>query len=130
MPFEQWIKDVLIGCIIDNYIDEFKIIDEYIDEFKRVVIQNTFHIPSNEIHFDNISLQYNDLILILQNIPARYRIIYNFYVVELLTSVQIADLLCVTEATGEYLLIEARDYIMAIVTRVQPIQVVNQRSTG
>ncbi|TWI95314.1 hypothetical protein JN11_04429 [Mucilaginibacter frigoritolerans] len=120
MPFEQWIKDVLIECIIDGHIEKFK----------HIVIQHTFHIPSNEIDFDNISLEYNDLISILQSIPACYRIIYNFYVVELFTALQIADLLCITEATGGYLLIEARNYITAIVTRLQPIQVVNQRSTG
>ncbi len=120
MPFEQWVKDVLIGCIVDEHIDKFKLI----------VKQNTFPILSNEINFDNITLEYNDLILILQSIPAYYRIIYNFYVVELFTTVQIADLLCITEVTGEHLLIEARNYITAIITRLRPIQVVNQSSNS
>lgn len=119
MRFEQWVRDILIGCIID----------EHIDKFKQIKVHKAFLTSSNGIDYNNISLEYHDLIAILQYMPDYYRIIYNLRVIELYTSAQVADLLSIPGETGEYLLTEARNHIIAVITRLQPIQVVNQRST-
>ena len=95
--FEGWAKRVLINFILQQYRKQsiFEIVSENYPEEVEV-----------EVEEENISLDF--LTRIIQELPDRYRLVFNLYVLDNYEHKEIAALLEITESTSKSNLSRAR----------------------
>jgi len=96
--FEGWIKRITINTVLQKYRKErfFEIIQENQIEQEEEV----------ELEEDRISLQY--LLHIIQELPDRYRLVFNLYVMDGFSHQEIAKMLNISEGTSKSNLARAR----------------------
>lgn len=96
--FEGWIKRITVNTVLQKYRKErfFEIIQENQIEQEEEV----------ELEEDSISLQY--LLQIIQELPDRYRLVFNLYVMDGFSHQEIAKMLNITEGTSKSNLARAR----------------------
>ncbi|WP_306351346.1 RNA polymerase sigma factor [Flavobacterium sp. '19STA2R22 D10 B1'] len=95
--FEGWAKRVMINNVLQQYrnIGVFELVsDDIIDD------------TAFEIDDDNISLDY--LLKIIQELPDRYRLVFNLYVMDGYSHKEIAAMLQITTGTSKSNLARAR----------------------
>jgi RNA polymerase sigma-70 factor (ECF subfamily) len=95
--FEGWAKRVMINNVLQRYRTEgiFELVSE-----------NTPDIEDVEIESDNISMDY--LLGIIQQLPDRYRMVFNLYVIDGYSHKEIAEMLSITDGTSKSNLARAR----------------------
>ncbi|ESU29952.1 RNA polymerase ECF-type sigma factor [Flavobacterium limnosediminis JC2902] len=95
--FEGWAKRVLINNILQKYRTEgvFEIIHENIPDS-----------PDVELEEDSVSMDF--LVSIIQQLPDRYRLVFNLYVVDDYSHKEIAEMLKITVGTSKSNLARAR----------------------
>ncbi|UNY99664.1 RNA polymerase sigma factor [Zhouia spongiae] len=95
--FEGWLKRITINTSLQKYRSEgvFDIVSEVAEEDGTV-----------EIEDNDISLDY--LLAIIQELPDRYRITFNLYVLDGYSHKEIAGMLNITEGTSKSNLARAR----------------------
>ena len=95
--FEGWAKRVMINNALQKYrgVRFLEIVNEDIPEQSEV-----------ELDDDNISLDY--LIGIIQELPERYRLVFNLYVLDGYPHKEIAEMLDITTGTSKSNLARAR----------------------
>ncbi len=95
--FEGWIKRIAINTALQRYrtAGVFDIINE--DLIEDVVV---------EIDDDGISIDY--LLQIIQELPDRYRLVFNLYVMDDYSHKEIAKMLSISEGTSKSNLARAR----------------------
>ncbi|MCH8534596.1 MAG: sigma-70 family RNA polymerase sigma factor [Flavobacteriaceae bacterium] len=96
--FEGWIKRICLNTCLTRYRNQkvFELINE--DQLKEVV--------SFESKFSTISLQY--LLKCIQELPDRYRLVFNLYVLDGHSHQEIADMLSISVGTSKSNLSRAR----------------------
>jgi len=96
--FEGWIKRITVNTVLQKYRKErfFEIIQENQIEQEEEV----------ELEEDSISLQY--LLQIIQELPDRYRLVFNLYVMDGFSHQEIAKMLNISEGTSKSNLARAR----------------------
>ena len=95
--FEGWMKRITINTALQRYRDKgvFNIINE--DTIEDVTV---------EINNDDISIDY--LLRIIQELPDRYRLVFNLYVLDGYSHKEVADMLSITTGTSKSNLARAR----------------------
>ncbi|MCG2610319.1 sigma-70 family RNA polymerase sigma factor [Flavobacterium sp. SM15] len=95
--FEGWAKRVIINNILQRYRTEgvFEIVHENIPD-----------VPTIDIEEDSVSMDY--LVSIIQELPDRYRLVFNLYVVDDYSHKEIAEMLKITIGTSKSNLARAR----------------------
>lgn len=95
--FEGWLKRVTINTALQRYRDKgvFNIINE--DSIEDVTV---------EVEDDDISIDY--LLNIIQELPDRYRLVFNLYVLDGYSHKEVADMLSITTGTSKSNLARAR----------------------
>ncbi|WP_111308790.1 RNA polymerase sigma factor [Confluentibacter sediminis] len=95
--FEGWLKRITINTALQRYRNEkvFEIINDNITEDVEL-----------EIDEDNISLNY--LLKIIQELPDRYRLVFNLYVLDGYSHNEIAEMLKINIGTSKSNLSRAR----------------------
>jgi RNA polymerase sigma-70 factor (ECF subfamily) len=95
--FEGWIKRITVNTVLQRYRNEkvFELINE-----------NKVEEPRVEIEEDTISIDY--LLKIIQELPDRYRLIFNLYVLDGYSHKDIAEMLKINIGTSKSNLARAR----------------------
>ncbi|WP_417290809.1 RNA polymerase sigma factor [Corallibacter sp.] len=96
--FEGWLKRITINTALQRYRNQgvFEIIDESKIEVVEVTIDDDF----------DISIDF--LLQIIQELPDRYRLVFNLYVMDGYSHKDIADMLKITTGTSKSNLARAR----------------------
>ena len=95
--FEGWIKRIMINNVLQQYrgVSFLELIHENIEEEAEV-----------EIDDEGVSMEY--LMKIIQELPDRYRLVFNLYVIDGYPHKEIADMLEITTGTSKSNLARAR----------------------
>lgn len=95
--FEGWAKRVVINFILQQYRSQsvFEIVSENIPDTAEV-----------EIDEENVSLDF--LMNCIQNLPDRYRLVFNLYVLDGYSHKEIAEMLSITDGTSKSNLARAK----------------------
>jgi RNA polymerase sigma factor (sigma-70 family) len=95
--FEGWAKRVMINNVLQRYRTEgiFEIVSENMPEEADV-----------EIEAEDISMDF--LVSIIQELPDRYRMVFNLYVIDGYSHKEIAEMLNITDGTSKSNLARAR----------------------
>lgn len=91
--FRSWFRSILIRIIIDYY-RKSKVVKRY----------PQFELSKEDHQVDNeaiLKLQKDDVILVLQQLPPKYRIVFNLFVMEGYKHEEIADLLGISVGTSK-----------------------------
>jgi len=96
--FEGWLKRVMINHILQLYRKQtfLSIVNEEITEVVDVIIE------------DEVTVSLDYLLKIIQQLPDRYRLIFNLFVIDGYTHQEIADLLNINIGTSKSNLSRAR----------------------
>lgn len=95
--FEGWIRRVTVNTVLQKYREEgvFDIISDNVQEDAPLAIDS-----------DDISLDY--LLKLIQELPDRYRLVFNLYVLDDYSHREIATMLDISEGTSKSNLARAR----------------------
>ncbi|WNH13932.1 RNA polymerase sigma factor [Thalassobellus suaedae] len=95
--FEGWLKRITINTVLQRYRTE-KVFD--------IINENSIEDVVLEIDEDEISIDY--LLQIIQELPDRYRMVFNLYVLDGYSHKEIADMLNINVGTSKSNLARAR----------------------
>jgi RNA polymerase sigma-70 factor (ECF subfamily) len=98
--FEGWLKRITINTVLQRYRNE-KVFD--------IVNENTIEDEEIEINEDGFSLDF--LLQIIQELPDRYRLVFNLYVLDGYSHKDIADMLNINVGTSKSNLARARQIL-------------------
>ncbi|GLB48093.1 RNA polymerase sigma factor [Neptunitalea lumnitzerae] len=115
--FEGWLKRITINTCLQKYRN-----------------QGVFDIiPNRDIEDEDISIDFDDesrfsleyLLQLIQELPNRYRLVFNLYVLDGYSHKEIADTLQISEGTSKSNLARAR---MALKQRIEEDELVKKKS--
>ncbi len=88
--FEGWIRKITVNTVLQKYREEgiFDIVSDNVQEEVSITMDN-----------DDISLDY--LLQLIQELPDRYRLVFNLYVLDDYSHKEIASLLGISEGTSK-----------------------------
>ncbi|WP_439130229.1 RNA polymerase sigma factor [Polaribacter sp.] len=97
--FEGWIKRITINTALQKYREKapLQIVNEVADDTEE-----------EEIDFENSDFSVNVLLQCIQQLPDRYRLVFNLYVLDEYSHKEIATLLKISEGTSKSNLSRAR----------------------
>lgn len=95
--FEGWLKRIIINTALQTYRQK-NVLNLVTNEFPET--------EDIEVKDEEISLDY--LLQLIQDLPTRYRMVFNLYVLDGYAHKEIADLLKITEGTSKSNLSRAR----------------------
>lgn len=104
--FEGWLKRITINTALQCYRTQgvFDIVNDHLKEDIAITIEDE----------DNISLDY--LLKIIQELPDRYRLVFNLYVMDGYSHQDIAEMLKITTGTSKSNLARARQILKDKIT--------------
>lgn len=96
--FEGWLKRIIINTALQKYRDKnvLNLVTEEIPDMETVEIEAE----------ENVSLDF--LLSIIQELPNRYRLVFNLYVLDGYSHKEIAEMLAISEGTSKSNLSRAR----------------------
>ncbi|MCK0130359.1 RNA polymerase sigma factor [Flavobacteriaceae bacterium F08102] len=95
--FEGWLKRVIINTALQTYRQK-NVLNLVTDEFPE----------TEEVEIDNEDVSLDYLLQLIQELPTRYRMVFNLYVLDGYTHKEIAELLSISEGTSKSNLSRAR----------------------
>ena len=95
--FDGWLKRVMINNVLQQYRNQ---------TFLSLVNEDVAEDYEVEIEEDNISMDY--LLKIIQELPDRYRLVFNLYVIDGYSHAEIAEMLTINVGTSKSNLARAR----------------------
>lgn len=98
--FEGWLKRITINTVLQRYRNE-KVFD--------IINENTIEDVELEVDDENLSIDY--LLQIIQELPDRYRLVFNLYVLDGYSHKEIADMLKINVGTSKSNLARARQIL-------------------
>ena len=106
--FEGWAKRVMINNVLQKYRTEgiFELVSENLPDVADV-----------EVESESISMDY--LVGIIQELPDRYRMVFNLYVIDGYSHKEIAEMLNITDGTSKSNLARAR---MILKEKIESLQ--------
>lgn len=109
--FEGWLKRITVNIVLQRYRNEkvFDIINENITEDVEI-----------DIDEDDISIDY--LLNIIQELPDRYRLVFNMYVLDGYSHKEIADMLNINIGTSKSNLARARQILKQTIENYRTTQ--------
>jgi RNA polymerase sigma-70 factor (ECF subfamily) len=95
--FEGWLKRIMINHVLQQYRNQ---------PFLSLVDENVEEICEIELDDESISIDY--LLTIIQELPDRYRLVFNLYVLDEFSHQEIAEMLSINIGTSKSNLARAR----------------------
>ena len=89
--FEGWAKRLVVNYVLQQYRKQ--------GGFLELVSDNIPNVEDVEIDDESVSMEY--LLKIIQELPDRYRLVFNLYVVDGYSHKEIAEMLGITESTSK-----------------------------
>jgi len=108
--FDAWISRVMVNTAINYYTAQLK----YQNEVSLKNDKEEATIPEDALS----KLSYNELLKILQGIPAGYRTVFNLYVIEGYNHREIGEMLGIAENTSKTQLFKAKHTMKKILNRI------------
>lgn len=96
--FEGWLKRVAINTSLQRYRENVGVYD--------IINEGNIEDVSVDINEDDVSIEY--LLQIIQELPDRYRLIFNLYVLDGYSHVEISELINISTGTSKSNLARAR----------------------
>ncbi|AUP79329.1 RNA polymerase sigma factor [Flavivirga eckloniae] len=109
--FEGWLKRVTINTVLQRYRSE-KVFD--------IVNENIIEDVELEVDEDTVSIDY--LLQIIQELPDRYRLVFNLYVLDGYSHKDIADMLNINIGTSKSNLARARQSLKETIEKYKTMQ--------
>lgn len=110
--FEGWIKRIAVNTVLQKYRKE---------RFFEIVNEEQLEEPEVEIDEQNISLDF--LLKLIQELPDRYRMVFNLYVLDDYSHQEVAEMLGITVGTSKSNLARARMILKNKIEESKPAQV-------
>jgi RNA polymerase sigma-70 factor (ECF subfamily) len=108
IPFKAWLGKIMINVSIDFYRANLK--TAYIDE-----LDQANDISDGELTDKN--LNYNDLLLMTQQLPVAYRTVFNLFAIEGYSHDEIAEMLNINAGTSKSNLYKARQKLKQMILK-------------
>jgi RNA polymerase sigma-70 factor (ECF subfamily) len=108
IPFKAWLGKIMINVSIDFYRANLK--TAYIDE-----LDQANDISDGELTDKN--LNYNDLLLMTQQLPVAYRTVFNLFAIEGYSHDEIAEMLNINAGTSKSNLHKARQKLKQMILK-------------
>ena len=96
--FEGWLKRIAINTALQRYREDVGVYD----------IVNEGHIEDVSVDLDDSDLSLDFLLKIIQELPNRYRLVFNLYVLDGYSHVEIGELINISTGTSKSNLARAR----------------------
>ena len=97
--FEGWIKRITINTALQKYREK-----STLQIIKEPVVEEV----EEEFDFDEAQLDLKFLLSVIQELPDRYRLVFNLYVLDHFSHKEIAEMLDISEGTSKSNLSRAR----------------------
>lgn len=110
--FEGWMKRITVNTVLQKYRKE---------RFFEIVNENQIEDPEVEIEEDSFSLDF--LLKLIQELPDRYRLVFNLYVLDDYSHQEVAEMLGITVGTSKSNLARARMILKNKIEESKPAQV-------
>lgn len=96
--FEGWLKRIAINTALQRYREDIGVYD--------IINEGNIEDVSIDINDDNVNIDY--LLKIIQELPDRYRLVFNLYVLDGYSHVEISELINISTGTSKSNLARAR----------------------
>lgn len=108
--FEGWLKRITINTVLQKYRKQkvFEIIDDK-------------DIEDTEVEIEDESIDLEILLKLIQELPDRYRLVFNLYVMDGYSHKEIAELLKISEGSSKSNLSRARHILKTKIEEMQPL---------
>jgi len=100
--FEGWMKRITIHTALQKYRDKSRL---------QIVSEEHIKEPSEEVVDLNTMLSVDLLLRLIQQLPDRYRLVFNLYVLDNFSHKEIAAMLEISEGTSKSNLSRARQFL-------------------
>jgi len=113
-PFEQWVRKIMIHNAIKKFHkksnkNELLVLDE---------------IPETTVEGNGLNLlYYNELLLIIEELPDGYRMVFNLYAIEGYNHKEISELLGIEESTSRSQLVKARKVLQEKLLKREKVEI-------
>jgi RNA polymerase sigma factor (sigma-70 family) len=105
-PFQAWLGRIMINASVDFYRSNLKWANT--EDLDNVVDMGHYELPDRRLHYD-------DLLVIIQQLPNAYRTVFNLFAVEGFTHEEIAEQLGISPGTSKSNLFKAREKLKALI---------------
>ncbi|GGD79740.1 RNA polymerase sigma factor [Planktosalinus lacus] len=109
--FEGWIKRITVNTVLQKYRKE---------RFFEIVNEELLEEPEVEIDEQSLSLDF--LLRLIQELPDRYRMVFNLYVLDDYSHQEVAEMLEITVGTSKSNLARARMILKNKIEESKPAQ--------
>lgn len=109
--FEGWIKRITVNTVLQKYRKE---------RYFEIVNENQIEDP--EVDVDDTSLSLDFLLKLIQELPDRYRLVFNLYVLDDYSHQEIAEMLGIAIGTSKSNLARARTILKQKIEQNKPAQ--------
>lgn len=110
--FEGWVKRIAVNTVLQKYRKE---------RYFEIVNEEQLEEPEVEIDEQNVSLDF--LLRLIQELPDRYRMVFNLYVLDDYSHQEVAEMLGITVGTSKSNLARARMILKNKIEESKPAQV-------
>lgn len=100
--FEGWIRKIMVNTAIESFRRNRRMVQA--EDIQELAEENTPGLNVDE-------LAYADLLNIVQQLPAGYKIVFNMYAIEGYSHREIAEALDISEGTSKSQLLRAREWL-------------------
>ena len=109
--FEGWLKRITVNTVLQQYRNQkvFNIVNEDISE-------------DVELNIDDEDISLNYLLKIIQELPDRYRLVFNLYVLDGYSHKEIAEMLKITVGASKSNLARARQILKQVIENYNKTQ--------
>ncbi|CAL2080943.1 protein of unknown function [Tenacibaculum sp. 190524A02b] len=97
--FEGWMKRITINTALQKYRQKSPL---------QLVKEEALEEDFEEVEYDDASVSVDFLLQCIQELPDRYRLVFNLYVLDKFSHKEIAEMLAVSEGTSKSNLSRAR----------------------
>lgn len=109
--FEGWMKRITVNTVLQKYRKE---------RFFEIVNENQIEDPEVEIEENSFTLDF--LLKLIQDLPDRYRMVFNLYVLDDYSHQEVAEMLGITVGTSKSNLARARMILKNKIEESKPAQ--------
>ncbi len=109
--FEGWMKRITVNTVLQKYRKE---------RFFEIVNENQIEDPEIEVEESSFSLDF--LLKLIQELPDRYRMVFNLYVLDDYSHQEVSELLGITVGTSKSNLARARMILKNKIEESKPAQ--------
>jgi RNA polymerase sigma factor (sigma-70 family) len=99
--FEGWLKRIVINTALQKYRKEPSL----------YVVKEEVIFEDEEVDFDESIICVDDLLVMIQALPDRYRLVFNLYVLDSFSHKEIAEMLNITVGTSKSNLSRAKQIL-------------------